>query len=146
MKGLTREVCKRCTQEKMERWCSFSTTTLLLLKNERWQRRNLIRIFSSRNWRGVEMWHSLLRLRTFTFEHLLCFVFVYHMWRKKKHCTKNLLFILAYTALFCRCWILMKVKLIYCVLSLLKVLWLKSQHWSKNPLIEKLTQGETENT
>ena len=66
--------------------------------------------------------------------------------RGKKHCTKNLLFILAYTALFCRCWILMKVKLIYCVLSLPKVLWLKSQHWSKNPLIEILTQRETENT
>ena len=83
-------------------------------------------------------------------EHLLlniCFVlFLFTICRGKKHCTKNLLFILAYTALFCRCWIVMKVKLIYCVLSLLKVLWLKSQHWSKNPLIEKLTQRETENT
>ena len=75
---------------------------------------------------------------------LFCFCLPYV--EKKKHCTKNLLFILAYTALFCRCWIVMKVKLIYCVLSLLKVLWLKSQHWNKNPLIEKLTQRETENT
>ena len=85
-------------------------------------------------------------------EHLLlniCFVlflFTIMICGGKKHCTKNLLFILAYTALFCRYWIAMKVKLIYCVLSLLKVLWLKSQHWSKNPLIEKLTQRETENT
>ena len=66
---------------------------------------------------------------------LFCFCLPYV--EKKKHCTKNLLFILTYTALFCRCWIVMKVKLIYCFLSLLKVLWLKSQHWSKNPLIKK---------